>query len=76
VKTYLEAQGLKVLNMPHFAQNYQQRAIYKLNPASDDEYLAEHPTHRPYLSEAVRMRSSTMSEVERLRRSKSSTRIE
>ena len=73
VKAYFEAEGLKVLNMPHFAQNYQQRAIYALDPERDNEYFEEHPTHQPYLSEAARMRDSAMREVERLRRSNSST---
>ena len=71
VKAYFESQGLKVLNMPHFAQNYQQRAIYALDPERDNEYFDQHPTHRPYLAEAGRMRSGTMREVERLLRSKS-----
>jgi hypothetical protein len=27
IKPYLESRGIRVLNMPHFAQNYQQRTI-------------------------------------------------
>jgi hypothetical protein len=52
VKDYFESQGVRVLNMPHFAQNFQQRAIYAMNAAGDEAYFELNPKHKPYRPEA------------------------
>jgi hypothetical protein len=65
IKQHLKRRGIAVLNMPHFAQNFQQRAIYVLSPSEDEAHFRNHPTHRPYWPKAARMRSSTIKEVKR-----------
>jgi hypothetical protein len=66
IKTYLESRQIKVLNMPHFAQNFQQRAIYVLDPSEDERYFQKKPKNRAYWAKAARMRQHTMDEVSRL----------
>lgn len=68
IKTYLENRGIRVLNMPHFAQNFQQRAIYIQTPAADESYLRDNPRHRPYWPKAAAMRQKTLDEINRLQR--------
>lgn len=63
----LRARGLTVLNFPHFAQNYQQRAIFQLEALHDETFLQLNPKYRPYYFAATQMRSAILSEVERLR---------
>lgn len=62
---HLEAQGIAVLNFPHFAQNFQQRAIFNLNPEQEAKYFAANPTHRAYAITAQRMRTALLSALER-----------
>ena len=66
IKRYLECRGITVLNMPHFAQNYQQRAIYVLSPSEDEAHLRSKPSHRSYWAKVAKMRSSTINEVKKL----------
>lgn len=62
----LKVRGLTVLNFPHFAQNYQQRAIFRLEPHQDEAFLRRKPKYRPYYPAATVMRSAIRSEVDRL----------
>jgi hypothetical protein len=62
----LRARGLIVLNFPHFAQNYQQRAIFRLEPLQDEAFLRRNPKYRPYYSGATEMRSAVLSEIKRI----------
>lgn len=66
IKHYLESRQIRVLNMPHFAQNFQQRAIYVLDPSEDERYFQCKPKHRAYLAKAAGMRQRTIDEVSRL----------
>jgi hypothetical protein len=66
IRQHLEDRGLQVLNLPHFAQNFQQRAIYLLDPTEDENHFRENPKHRPYLAKADQMRRSMLDEVRRL----------
>ena len=62
----LKKRGLTVLNFPHFAQNYQQRAIFRLKPHLDEAFLQRNAKYRPYYPAAAAMRSAILSEVDRL----------
>jgi hypothetical protein len=66
IKRHLESRGLVILNLPHFAQNYQQRAIYQLDPTGDESYLRAKPSHRAYAAKATEMRRRMLGEVRRL----------
>ncbi len=48
--------GIKVLNFPHFAQNFQQRAIFQLRSDEEPKYFELHPKHKPYAPKAQKMR--------------------
>jgi hypothetical protein len=63
----LEAQKIEVLNFPHFAQNFQQRAIFKLRTEQEEIYFKKHPKDRPYASTAQTMRAALFSALERIR---------
>jgi hypothetical protein len=63
----LSGRGLKILNFPHFAQNYQQRTVFRLSPDEDEKFLKDHPKYRPYYAGAAEMRSAVLFEVNRLR---------
>lgn len=62
---YLEAQKIEVLNFPHFAQNFQQRAIFNLRPEQEESYFSKHPTHRAYAPSSQRMRAALLSALQR-----------
>lgn len=66
LKRYLEERGIAVLNFPHFAQNFQQRKIFALNPTQDERYFRENPHHVGYKDNALRMRKAVIEEVSRL----------
>lgn len=66
IKGHLEGLGLTVLNLPHFAQNYQQRKVYQLDPARDAVHFRERPDHRAYAAKATEMRRRMLDEVRRL----------
>jgi len=61
----LGALNIEVLNFPHFAQNFQQRAIFKLRPEQEESYFQEHPKHRVYAPAARKMRSALFSALRR-----------
>lgn len=52
----LQASGAQILNFPHFAQNFQQRAIFCLKEQDEQQYLEQKPSHAPYAPKARRMR--------------------
>ena len=52
--------GAKMLNFPHLAQNFQQRAIFCLSEDQEREYLERKPKHVPYWPKARRMRSELL----------------
>lgn len=66
IKRYLESRGLTVLNLPHFAQNFQQRAIYQLDPMGDEAHFRAKPSHRAYAAKAIEMRRRMLDELRRL----------
>jgi hypothetical protein len=66
IKRHLETEGLTILNLPHFAQNFQQRAIYRLNPSEDETYFRAKPSHRAYAPKATDMRRRMLEEIRRL----------
>ena len=60
-KTILEIlreTGTGVLNFPHFAQNFQQRAIFCLRENEEQAYFERKPKHRPYAPKARAMRTA------------------
>ncbi|MCP9773801.1 hypothetical protein KBY66_14475, partial [Synechococcus sp. Tobar12-5m-g] len=57
--------GVEVLNFPHFAQNFQQRAIFCLAESEDADYLKQKPKHASYAHKARRMRSAQLAAMER-----------
>lgn len=66
IRKHLESLGMTVLNLPHFAQNYQQREVYQLDPARDDLHFRARPDHRAYAAKAAEMRRRMLDEVLRL----------
>lgn len=66
IKEYFESRRIRVLNMPHFAQNFQQRAIYLLSRSEDERYFRTKPEHRRYWAKADVMRQSITDEINRL----------
>jgi hypothetical protein len=62
---HLEAQKIEVLNFPHFAQNFQQRAIFKLRPEQEESHFKEHPKDRAFAPAAQRMRRALFSALQR-----------
>ncbi len=54
----LRATGAEVLNFPHFAQNFQQRAIFCLEEQEEPTYFAKKPMHRSYAPKARAMRTA------------------
>jgi hypothetical protein len=65
IRQHLEAQGMEVLNFPHFAQNFQQHAIFKLRLGEEEGYFKEHPKHRPYAAAARSMRDGLLAALQR-----------
>lgn len=63
VLSLLEARGINVLNFPHFAQNFQQRAIFQLRQEEEVKYFEQNLKHRPYAPKAQKMRSRILSAI-------------
>lgn len=61
----LKANGAEILNFPHFAQNFQQRAIFCLNEQDDSQYFEQNPKHVPYAAKARRMRLALLGAMRR-----------
>jgi hypothetical protein len=58
--------GIKVLKFPHFAQNFQQRAIFCNTPNKDKEYFLAKPKHKAYAPKAIDMRSALVRAIDGL----------
>jgi len=61
----LKEMGAEVLNFPHFAQNFQQRDIFRLVESDEAEFLRQHPKHAAYAPKARRMRSALLAAMQR-----------
>jgi len=59
----LRETGAEVLNFPHFAQNFQQRAIFCLDEQDVPAYLTNKPKHQPYAKKAEAMRTSLRNSI-------------
>lgn len=58
--------GIKILNFPHFAQNYQQRELFKISPEKDAAVLSRKPHLQPYYVAAKTMRNAVREEIRRI----------
>jgi hypothetical protein len=56
----LRSAGLKVLQLPHFAQNFQQRALFCCSPAEEAKLLKNKPDHEKFALAARRMRNALL----------------
>ena len=63
VRRYLESKGLVVLNFPHFAQNFQQRAIFVLKENEEQRYFEQKPSHIAYAPAAQKMRAAVLEAI-------------
>lgn len=63
VRQHLESRGVRLLNFPHFAQNFQQRAIFRLVPGTEEEYFNRNPSHRAYAPKALFMRDAVLNAI-------------
>jgi hypothetical protein len=61
IRQHLESQRIVVLNFPHFAQNFQQQAIFMLRPEEEEAYFKARPAYRSYAPAAREMRSALLS---------------
>lgn len=52
--------GLKVLQLPHFAQNFQQRRLFALSPSEEARLLSQKPDFEKYAPAARRMRDAVL----------------
>jgi hypothetical protein len=56
----LRSGGLKVLQLPHFAQNFQQRELFCCSPSEEDGLLKAKPEYVKYSAAALRMRDTVI----------------
>lgn len=63
----LRAHGLVVVQFPHFAQNFQQRALFACDEATKAALLAEKPDYAKYAAGACSMRDQLLAELEATR---------
>jgi len=59
----LRAHGLAVVQFPHFAQNFQQRALFACDDAAEAALLAEKPDFAKYAAGACSMRDHLLAEL-------------
>jgi len=60
----LRAHGLVVVQLPHFAQNFQQRALFTCDVAAEAALLAAKPDYAKYATGARPMRDKLLAELE------------
>lgn len=60
----LRDHGLTVVQFPHFAQNFQQRALFGCTSEQEAELLRDKPDYAKYVDAARRMRSVLQRELE------------
>lgn len=63
----VRAHGLVVVQFPHFAQNFQQRALFACDVATEAALLAEKPDYAKYAVGACSMRDQLLAELEATR---------
>lgn len=63
----LRAHGPVVVQFPHFAQNFQQRALFACDVATEAALLAEKPDYAKYAVGACSMRDQLLAELEATR---------
>lgn len=63
----LRESGLVVVQFPHFAQNFQQRALFACDAAAESSLLAEKPDYAKYAAGAWLMRDKLLAELEDIR---------
>ncbi len=59
----LRRSGLRVLQFPHFAQNFQQRAVFICDEQGEAELLAKKPDHAKFAPTARQMRAAVQAEL-------------
>jgi hypothetical protein len=67
IKERFERSGIAVLNLPHFANNFQQRQLYVLSQEAEHDLLKEKPHYRPYARVAGRLRKAMLEEISKLK---------
>ena len=73
VGNYILSLGKKVLKLPHFSQNQQQRELYLLNSGEEEKHIRKQkkPQHyERYKSGAIKLRIAVQEEVQLLLRSR------
>lgn len=63
----MRAHGLVVVQFPHFAQNFQQRALFVCDAATESALLAEKPGHAKYAAGARLMQEGLLVEIKAVR---------
>ncbi|TAM33536.1 MAG: hypothetical protein EPN68_01095 [Rhodanobacter sp.] len=64
----LRDHGLTVIQFPHFAQNFQQRALFACSSEQEAELLRDKPDYAKYADAASRMRSILLRELKEHRK--------
>jgi hypothetical protein len=60
----LRGAGLSVLQMPHFAQNFQQRALFCCSPVAEAGLLEQKPEYEKFAPAARRMRDAVLQVIQ------------
>lgn len=60
----LRDHGMAVIQFPHFAQNFQQRALFTCTHEQEAKLLGDKPDYAKYADAAIRMRSIVLRELE------------
>lgn len=67
----LQGAGMRVVQLPHFAQNFQQRALYCSDSIEEAQLLSEKPHFAQYADAPRRMRARVLEELASVRNSDS-----
>lgn len=59
----LQRAGLKVLQLPHFAQNFQQRALFALSSGEETGFIQSRPDYAKYAPGARGMRDAVLKSI-------------
>ena len=59
----LQKAGLKVLQLPHFAQNFQQRALFALSSGEETGFIQSRPYYAKYAPGARGMRDAVLKSI-------------
>lgn len=66
IRQVLEKMNIEVLNFPHFAQNYQQREIFKIRPDQEEALFAKKSSYRGYAPNVRTMKTALFGAIERM----------